>query len=71
MTIFQGRAFCIRTTGLRSKYDGARCHNSKCDRFAGPKVLELASKAGVPIGWADLKTSKCGYQPEESNLDAR
>ena len=63
MTIFQGRAFCVRSAV--DLFGNVGCINSQCDRYAGRKVRELASKAGVPIGWADLHTSKCGYQPEK------
>lgn len=71
MTYFRGRAFCIRSTGLRSQYEGGRCVNRDCDRQASAKVLELAGKAGVPIGWADLMTTKCGFVGEgESSGDA-
>ena len=63
--IFRDRAYCVRTTGLRSHYDGERCHNTKCDRFAGLEVLRLSAESKVPIGWADLKTSKCGFKPEK------
>lgn len=66
MTMYRDRAFCIRSTGLRSKFAGARCQNYGCDRQAGPKVLELASKARVPIGWADLQTSRCGFVPSQN-----
>ena len=69
--IFRDRAFCLRSDRRYAPDKIAHCANTACDRFAGVKVLELASKAGVPIGWADLKTSKCGFQPEETNLDAR
>ena len=67
--MFRDRAFCVRSAV--DLFNKRGCTNTKCDRFAGPKVRELASEAGVPIGWADLHTSKCGYQPEETNLDAR
>lgn len=61
--MYRDRAYCTRsaldTLGERG------CHNEKCDRFADAKVREQASKAGVSIGWADLMTSKCGYQLQE------
>lgn len=69
--IFRDRAFCIRSTGLRSKYVGDRCVHRECDRQAGPKVLELASKAGVPIGWADLRTSRCGFVAADAESQER
>lgn len=62
--IFRDRAFCLRSDRKYAPGKIAHCANTSCDRFAGPKVRELASKAGVPIGWADLMTSKCGYKPE-------
>ena len=69
--MFQDRAFCIRSTGLASKYRGERCVNRQCDRQAGPKALEMASKAGVPIGWADLQTSRCGFVSAETESQER
>jgi hypothetical protein len=62
---YRDRAYCIRSTGLGSKYEGGRCVNRDCDRQASAKVLELAGKAGVPIGWADLRTSRCGFVAEQ------
>ena len=71
MNIYQGRCFCVRSTGLQSKYKGERCVNRQCDRQAGPKALEMASKAGVPIGWADLMTSRCGFVSADGESQER
>lgn len=71
MNIYGGKCMCIRSTGLQSKYKGERCVNRQCDRQAGPKVLELASEAGVPIGWADLQTSRCGFVSAETESQER
>lgn len=63
--MYRDRAYCSRSYEPRNKRQYTRCANTACDRFAGPKVLELASKAGVEIGWADLWTSKCGFIRKE------
>lgn len=63
--IYRDKAMCSRSREPRNKRQFTRCANEACDRFAGPKVLEMASKAGLPIGWADLWTSECGFVPRE------
>ena len=63
--IFRDRAFCLRSDYAYGIGKIEHCENAKCDRFAGPKVRELASEAGVPVGWADLWTSKCGFIRKE------
>lgn len=67
MTIYRDRAFCVRSAV--DLFGNVGCINDKCDRFAGPKVLEMAAKARVPIGWADLHTSKCGFIPREEEVE--
>lgn len=57
MKHFRDRAYCVRS--------GFKCTNTACDRYADETVVKLADKAKLPIGWADLMTSKCGYQPKE------
>lgn len=69
--IFRDRAFCLRSDPKYAPGKIAHCANESCDRFVGKKVRELASKAGIPIGWADLHTSKCGFQPLESTDEDR
>lgn len=57
--MFRDRAHCVRSgTGA--------CANTACDRFVDATVKRLAEKAQQPIGWADLKTSKCGFVPREN-----
>lgn len=55
--MYRDRAFCSLSR--------AECVNTACDRYVSDTVLRLAEKANLPIGWADLQTSKCGYQPRE------
>lgn len=65
--MFRDIAYCVRSrreswcAGLQS------CFNESCDRYADDTVKRLAAKAGQPIGWADLKTSKCGFVPREES----
>ncbi len=61
--MYRDRAYCRRSAA--GAFGDFGCHNAKCDRYADAKVIEQAAKAKLPIGWADLKTSKCGYQPRE------
>jgi hypothetical protein len=55
--MYRDRAHCSLSIG--------ECANTACDRYVSETVLRLAKKAKLPIGWADLKTSKCGYVPRE------
>jgi len=64
MIHFKGRAYCTRS--VLDVFDNRGCWNSKCDRFVDDTVIDQAAKAKLPIGWADLMTSKCGYQPKEN-----
>ena len=61
--MYRDRAYCVRSADV--EFRNFRCANAACDRFADAKVIEMARKAKQPIGWADLKTSKCGYLPRE------
>lgn len=65
MITFRDRCFCLRTRGDTVPHGMAECANTQCDRFAGPEVLRLAERSRLPIGWADLLTSKCGFVPLE------
>lgn len=62
--MYRGRAYCSRSVFKRPSWV-APCANTACDRFADAKVIEQAEKANLDIGWADLKTSKCGFVPRE------
>jgi hypothetical protein len=55
--MYRDRVFCSLSR--------AECVNTACDRYVDETVRRLADKAKLPIGWADLKTSKCGYVPRE------
>lgn len=61
--MYRGRAYCTRSA--LDTFGERGCYNAKCDRFADENVLRLAAKAKEPIGWADLMTSKCGFEPRE------
>jgi hypothetical protein len=61
--MYRDRAHCTRSA--LDVFGERGCHNTKCDRYADAKVIEQAAKANLPIGWADLQTSKCGYLPRE------
>lgn len=63
--MYRDRAYCLRSRGEWTPHGVDECGNRRCDRYADAKVIEQASKAGVPIGWADLMTSKCGFVPRE------
>lgn len=57
--MYRDIAYCSRS-GVGS------CANTACPRFVDETVKRLAAKAKQPIGWADLKTSKCGFVPREA-----
>jgi hypothetical protein len=63
MLMFRDRSYCTRSA--LDVFGERGCHNTKCDRYVDETVERLAAKAKLPIGWADLKTSKCGYVPRE------
>lgn len=63
MMIYRDRAYCTRSD--LDVFGERACHNTKCDRYVDATVERLAEKAKLPIGWADLMTSKCGYLPRE------
>jgi hypothetical protein len=66
--MYRDRAYCARSRDAWANVPigvPIDCVNRNCDRYADAKVIEQAAKAKLPIGWADLKTSKCGYQPRE------
>lgn len=65
MIIYRDRAFCARSRFEAPTGMSAFCANTTCDRYADAKVREMAAKAKFPIGWADLKTSKCGFVGDE------
>lgn len=66
--MFRDRAYCSRSRPDSWRMDQVRCMNTDCDRFAGPNILRMAAEAKAPIGWADLKTSKCGFVADEPEL---
>ena len=61
MRHFLDKAFCVRSS--------FKCVNTACDRYADDALIKQAEKAKLPIGWADLKTSKCGYIPREEEVE--
>lgn len=63
--MYRGRAYCVRSQRSEPRLRMPQCFNHACDRFADENVLRLAAKAREPIGWADLMTSKCGFEPRE------
>lgn len=65
MIMFRDRAHCLRSDA-ENVVAGFTCANTACDRFVDATVERLAAKAKLPIGWADLKTSKCGFVPREA-----
>jgi hypothetical protein len=63
--MYRDRAYCLRSSDDSIVLGRLSCANTACDRYVSETVRRLAEKAKLPIGWADLKTSKCGYQPRE------
>lgn len=63
--MYRDRAYCLRSRGEWTPHGVDECANTACDRFADENVLRLAAKAKLSIGWADLMTSKCGFEPRE------
>lgn len=62
--IYRDRAYCIRSACDELAEVG--CLNRECDRFVTETVLRLSDESGLNIGWADLKTSKCGFVPRDA-----
>lgn len=63
--MFNGRAYCIRSRHVTVAGSQSDCLNEACDRFARAALVDTARKAKQPIGWADLKTERCGFVPRE------
>lgn len=64
MNHFRDRAYCSRS-GTDVPRGLEPCCRESCDRYVSETVQRLADKARLPIGYADLKTSKCGFVPRE------
>lgn len=63
-SMYRDRAHCSRSgEGIPAGLDA--CANTACDRFVTETVARLADEAKMPIGYADLRTSKCGFVPRE------
>ena len=63
--MFNGRAYCVRSRHATTAMSQSDCLNEACDRFATAGLVDQARKMKTPIGWADLKTERCGFVPRE------
>lgn len=63
--MFNGKALCIRSRHATTAMSQSDCLNESCDRFARAALVDTARKAKQPIGWADLRTERCGFVPRE------
>lgn len=52
------RAYCSLSVADGT---GRGCCNTSCDRYVSRHVIAGAEKAKLPLGLADMRTSKCGF----------